>query len=95
MRDIHSKFKAVYIQPIKKCVHNVLLLNKFCSDCILTKFSFLVFNIVKYNIIINVVVFYFQQFLFTDKTVKFLKDLIRRMHFKRVLCIGTPRYLTN
>lgn len=31
------------------------------------------------------------QFLFTDKTVKFLKDLIQRMQFKRVLCIGTPR----
>lgn len=35
--------------------------------------------------------FYFQQFLFSDRTVKFLKGLIQKIGVKRVLCIGTPR----
>lgn len=40
---------------------------------------------------LNCYFFYLQQFLFSDKTIKFFKGLIQKIGVKRVLCVGTPR----
>ena len=46
---------------------------------------FLVYN---HNLFIVTI----KQFLFSDKSLHFLQNELKRLHYTHVLCVGTPRY---